>query len=115
MRILSILDNNPRQSLYFITPEKDRLKFTFYYLPTQQGWFFDVESDNFNLYSTRLCCHPNIMTKYHNIISWGLNIITADGFDPYQVTDFATGYCQVSVLDKDEVAEVEKYLNGETQ
>jgi hypothetical protein len=55
------------------------------------------------------------MTKYHNIISWGLNIITADGFDPYQVTDFATGYCQVSVLDKDEVAEVEKYLNGETQ
>lgn len=115
MKTLSTLDANPRQSLYFVTEEKDRVKFSFYYLPTQQNWFVDIESENFNLYGTRLCCHPNLLNKYHNIINFGLSVLTVDGLDPFQVTDFSTGYCQVSILEKSEVATVEAYLNGETK
>lgn len=115
MKTLSTLDSNPRQSLYFVTDDKERLKLSFYYLPTQQNWFIDIESENFTLYGTRLCCHPNLLNKYHNIIGWGLSVLTVDGLDPFQVTDFSSGYCQVSILDKEEVAIVEAYLNGETQ
>ncbi len=115
MKVLTTLNSNARQSLYFITDEKQRLKFTFYFLPTQDGWFYDVESEGFNLYGQRLCCHPNLLNKYSRIIDWGLNVSTTDGLDPYQIADFTSGYCYVSILDKEEVQQVEDYLNGQTQ
>lgn len=114
MKVLSTLDSNARQSLYFITDDRKRLKFTFYFLPTQSNWYFDVESDEFNLYGQRLCAHPNLLTKYHNIIDFGLQVNTNDGLDPFQITDFVTGYCQIGVLNADEVSTIERYLNNET-
>ena len=115
MYALTRLDSNPKQTLYFTTEDKKQIKFYFYFLPTQSNWFVDIECDDFKLYGTRLCAHPNLLTKYHNIINWGLNIQTVDGYDPYQVTDFSDGRCTVSVLTPDEVKQVESYLNGETQ
>lgn len=115
MYILSRLDSNPKQTIYYNTEDKQQIKFHFYFLPTQSNWFVDIECGNFQLYGTRLCNHPNLLTKYHNIINWGLNVQTVDGYDPYQVTDFSDGKCIVSVLTSSEVAEVESYLNGENQ
>lgn len=115
MRALSRLDSNPKQILYFVTEEKQRIKFYFYFLPTQSNWFVDIESDGFNLYGTRLCTLPNLLWKYNRILDWGLNVETKDGLDPFQVTDFSTGYCVVSVLNKEEVKQIEDWLNGKTE
>lgn len=112
MKVLSTLNSNPRQSLYFVTDENERLKFTFYFLPTQRNWYFNIESDNFNLYGQRLCCHPNLLAKYSNNITFGMNVTTTDGLDPYQISDFTTGYCYVSILDSSEVEQIEEAFNG---
>lgn len=115
MRTLTRLDSNPKQVIYFTTEDKQRIKFYFYFLLTQQGWFVDIEVDDFKLYGTRLCVLPNLLEKYSNIIDWGLNVWTKDGIDPFQVTDFSTGYCEVSVLDKSEVQYVKDVLNGKIE
>lgn len=115
MRTLTRLDSNPKQVLYFTTDSKQRIKFYFYFLPTQQSWFLDIEVDDFKLYGTRLCVLPNLFEKYSNILEWGLNVQTKDGLDPFQLTDFSTGYCTVSVLDKDEVKYVRDVLNGKIE
>lgn len=115
MRQLSVLDSNPKQTLYFVTDDKKQIKFYFYFLPTQEGWFVDIEADDFKLYGTKVCTLPNLLWKYCNIIDWGLNVETLDGLDPFQITDFSTGYCQVSVLNKDEVQSIEDWLNGKVK
>ena len=115
MRILSTLDSNPRQTIYFTTDDKQRIKLSFYFLPTQSGWFVDIDTEGFKLNGTRIFAYPNILDKYHNIIIWGINVSTLDGLDPYQVTDFSSGYCQISILDEDEVNKVKDFLDGKTQ
>lgn len=116
MRVLTTLNSNPRQSLYFTTEDSsERVKLTFYFLPTQNNWYFDIESDSLTIYGQRLCCHPNLLCKYSNNIDWGMSVVTLDGLDPYQVTDFTDGYCYVSMLDADEVEAVGSLLNGETE
>ena len=113
MKKISRLDENAKQSLSFITEENKTIDFYFYFMPTQNSWFFDMTYGSFVLKGQRLCAHPNLLTKYHNIIDIGLNVETSDGFDPWRITDFKTGYCEVSVLNKTEVAEIERFLNGE--
>lgn len=115
MRTLTRLDSNPKQTIYFTTDDKQRIKFYFYYLPTQENWFVDIEVGDFKLYGTRLCVLPNLLGKYSNIINWGLNVATLDGYDPVSLTDFSSGYCTVSVLDENEVEYVKDVLNGKIE
>ena len=112
MREITTLDSNPHQSLYFVTEDGQNLHLTFSFKPRIQAWTLDIESDNFNVYGIQLCCSKNILDKYNNILDYGINIETTDGFDPWRETDFETGYCSLSFLNKEELEQVTEYLDG---
>ena len=112
MRQISTIDSTANQSIYFASESGNLVHFTFSFNPRQQAWFLDVESDNFNVYGLQICAHPNLLDKFHNLIDFGVAIITEDGQDPWRLSDFEDGYSIFYVLNKDEVKEVTELLDG---
>jgi len=112
MKQITTIDSTASQSIFFATEDKKILHFTFLFNPRQQAWFMDIESEKFNLYGIQICCHPNILDKYRNIITFGIAITTEDGYDPWRINDFESGYASFCVLNQDELKEVTGLLDG---
>lgn len=112
IRVLDTLNNNAYQTVTFDTEEGERVKLTFRFIPSQETWFFDVESDSLTVYGLALATFINLLDSYKNIISWGMNVWSKDGFDPYKIDDFSTGRIRISILEDLENAVIEEFLNG---
>ena len=113
MRQISTIDSTANQSIYFASETGRLIHFTFSFNPRQQAWFLNVESDTFSVYGLQICVHPNLLDKFHNLIDFGVYIMTEDGLDPWRVTDFESGYSSFYVLNKEEVKATTEFLDGE--
>lgn len=112
VRILSTLTENAYQSVSFVTKNGEKVKLTFRFIPSQETWFFDVESDSLTVYGLALATFVNLLDSYKNIISWGMYVWSEDGFDPYKIDDFSTGRIRIAILEDLENAVIEEFLNG---
>lgn len=75
-----------------------------------QRWTFDFTHEQFPngaLQGQMLCVHPNILRNFKNLLSFGLSVVSADGGDPVDIEDFASGRISLYLLDASEVASVE--------
>lgn len=114
MKRLSTLNSQPYQEISYITESSLKVTLTFRFLPTQMGWVVDIVSDKFNVYGIKLCCSPNLLDKWHNVLDFGINVTTDDGYDPFRLDDFESGYCYVCITNKEETKNTVDYLNGNT-
>lgn len=112
IRVLNTLTNNAYQTVSFITNKGENVTLTFRYIPSQQTWFIDVDSDSLTINGLALATFVNLLDPYKNNISWGLYVWSADGFDPYKIDDFSTGRIRIAILEDLENAVIEEYLNG---
>lgn len=111
-RILSTLTDNAYQTVSFVTREGENVTLTFRYIPSQQTWFVDVESDSLTVYGLALATFVNLLDPYHNLITWGLYVWSKDGFDPYRIDDFSSGRIRIAIIEDLENAVIEEFLNG---
>lgn len=113
MQVISTIDNNAYQKFSYILDDGSRANIVLRYLPTQNRWVMDISDENgFEVNGIFVCCCPNILDKWHNVIKYGINIATEDGIDPSLQDDFATGYAMFSMLNEKEMKEATRYLNG---
>lgn len=112
IRVLSTLNNNAYQSLSFVTKKGEKVVLTFRFIPSQETWFFDVESPSLTVYGLTLTAFENILDPYHNVISWGMYVWSKDGFDPWKIDDFTTGRIRIAITEDLENAVIEEFLNG---
>ena len=112
MNIISTLNANPYQRVSFLTESGKEAVFVLRYLPTQKGWFVDLSYGDFAVYGIRVCCSPNLLDKWHNILDFGVNVMTDNGLDPFEITAFDNGSCFFSILTNDEKKQATEYLDG---
>jgi hypothetical protein len=112
IRVLSTLNSNAYQTVTFDTNKGERVKLTFRFVPSQETWFFDVESESLTVYGLALTAFINLLDPYHNLISWGMYVWSKDGFDPWRIDDFSTGRIRVAVTEDLENAVIQEFLNG---
>lgn len=112
IRILSTLNDNAYQSVSFVTKEEETVKLTFRFIPSQESWIFDVESNSLTIYGLTLSAFVNLLDPYHNNITWGMYVWSKDGFDPWRIDDFSTGRIRVAIIEDLENAVIEEFLNG---
>ncbi len=62
---------------------------TFRYRAAVQRWTVDVSHGTFVANGIGLSTHPNLLRVWRNIIPFGLEVITADGTDPFMADDLA--------------------------
>lgn len=113
MQLITTLDGSAYQQVSYILDDGTTTTLTFRFLPTQMRWVLDVKDENgFEVNGVFLCCHPNILDKWHNLIKYGINVSTTDSIDPFRQDDFYTGYAFVAILNETETKKATDYLNG---
>lgn len=111
MKQITTIDSNAYQSIYFITEDGIKLHFTLRFLSRNKTWSLNIESEKFNVNGISVLCAPNILDKFHNLLTYGIMIKTEDGLDPWRVDDFDSGYASFYVLNKEELSQVTGFLN----
>lgn len=113
MQLITTLDDSSYQEVSYILESGVKTTLTLRFLPTQRRWLLDVVDENgFEVHGLYVCCHPNLLDKWHNIIDYGINVATSDMVDPYRQEDFESGYAFLAMIDKEEKDYTTRYLNG---
>lgn len=111
-KILNTLTENAYQSVSFVTSEGEDVTLVLRYIPSQETWYLDVESEKLTTRGLALVAFQDVLYSYKNNISWSLMVWSKDGFDPWRVDDFATRRIQLCVLEGLDRAITEEYLNA---
>lgn len=112
IKILSTLSENAYQTLSFVTNSGEKVQLTFRFVPSQETWFFDVDSPSLTIHGLALVAFDNLLDPYHNNIDWGLYVWSKDGFDPWRIDDFTSGRIRVAVIEDFEYAIIQEFLNS---
>lgn len=105
--MISNLSDKAKQQFRVRIPDKDTAEFNFYFLPSQNGWYFDIKYGTFESKGLHLVNSYNVLSAYFNILRFGLSCQVIDGSEPYFVDDLATGRVVLYILTEDEVKAVE--------
>lgn len=102
------------QTTTLILPDNTAITLRLRFRPRTQRWTADVgyAAKNFQANGLNLCCFPNVMRPWREILPFGLAFMTADFTDPFQLQDFVTGRVGVYLLDAADVASVETNIIG---
>lgn len=112
MREFVGLTDLPKQSIKMQVENGDIVKVSFYYKENQQGWFFDIEYNNFSCKTTQLTNCPNIIRQFQNVLPFGISCSVNDGGEPWFLNDFLTGRVRVFLLNEDEVNYIGQQIYG---
>ena len=93
-------------------PDGDIAYFNLYFLPSQRGWYLDVQYGDFESKGLHLVNSYNVLRSYFNTLRFGLSCQVVDGSEPYFVDDFANGRVGLYILSEDEVNTIEGFLNA---
>lgn len=101
------LTSAARQLINVIGDNGEVIPLLMYFLPTQNGWAFDISYLDFSLKGAYLTISPNCLRGYRNILPFGLLCTSTDGYEPQFIEDFIDGRVSLYLLNAEEVAEVE--------
>ena len=113
MQRITIIDGDAFQEFSYILESGVKTTITLRFLPTQKRWLMDISDENgFKVNGIYVCCSPNLLDKWHNVIKYGIAVNTDDMVDPYRQEDFQSGYAFLSMLDDEEKEAITGYLDG---
>lgn len=61
-----------------------------------------------------MCCYPNLLRPWREILPFGLACTTQDQTDPFDINDFASGRVSLYILTQADVEAVEETIFGPT-
>ena len=107
----SLLDNITdfaNQSIIAQLPDGTTAELQLIYQGATERWLLNVSyGEDFSVMGINVCCLPNILRQWRNIIPFGLACTTDDQTDPFTVEDFASGRASLYLLTAEDVLEVE--------
>jgi len=113
MQLIQNITNGPLQTQTIYLPDGSSFTMTLYFVPLQQGWFITSLSYlTFTLQGLRITVSPNMLNQFQNQIPFGLACFSAQNREPSQQNDFSSNACQLLLLNADEVAQYQEFLEG---
>lgn len=109
MKILDGIRATGKQKLRITAENGDLIEITLYFMAAVQKWKMDVVSGDFILNGYFVYNSLNMTCQYDNLIPFGIACIVSDTGDPFLITDFSQGRCQLAILTPDEVQEVNDF------
>lgn len=93
MFALTNLTLNNVQTTTAILADGSALTLTFRYRAAVQRWTVDISypKTGFIFNGKGLSTHPNLLRTWRNVIPFGIQVVTADGTDPFLPSDLAPG------------------------
>ena len=113
MQRITTIGGEAFQDVSYILEDGTKTTLTLRFLPTQRRWLLDVSDESgFEVHGIFVCCSPNLLDKWNNIIKYGISVSTTDMVDPYRQEDFESGYAFLAMLNESEKNSITRYLDG---
>ncbi len=80
-----------------------------------ERWVMNVTYGDRVFNGVGVCCYPNLMRPWKNLIPFGIACTSANQTDPFNINDFATGRVLLYVLDEADVLDIEENVFGVSQ
>lgn len=106
MTTITGITNQPKQQMTFVLEDGSQVLAFLEYRPQQIGWFANFSWGDWIVNGVRLVSSPNILHHWFKLIPFGLAITTAGDADPLNITDFALAVSVMTLLNSDEVKQV---------
>lgn len=110
--LINNLTNFADQVTLLQLPDGSSATMELIYQGAPERWVMNVSYGDFVANGIGLCCYPNILRQWRNLIPFGLAFVTADQTDPFDISDFSSGRVSVYLLDEADVAAVESDIIG---
>ncbi len=110
--IVDNLTNAADQLTILILEDGTTVSLELLYNGVTQRWIANVTYGTTTINGLGLCCHPNILRQWRNILPFGLSVVTADQTDPFNINDFSSGRVLLYLLTAADVLAVEATLFG---
>lgn len=110
MRYLNKINSDARQRFTLTGNGGESIIMTLRYMPTQEAWFADFEHEGRSIKGVKVVSSVNILRKYRNLISYGIQCETVSGRDPSFIDDFLTQEASLYLLSADEVETFERLV-----
>ena len=108
MKQITRLTDSAQQTFILIGENGEEINFALRYMPTQLSWFFDIDDGNsLTLKGAYLGVGANVLRNFRNNTPIGLAVISTDGFDPRDISDFTDGRVAIYLLNTEEVSLIE--------
>jgi hypothetical protein len=82
------------------------------YRPRVQCWYIDITFKTFTLNGYKVTRGPNILSKFRNVIPFGLAVTVTDNYEPFLINDLSSGRVSLFLLTAAEVSEVVSLIAG---
>lgn len=107
MQQITSITSEPKQRMTLVLENNETVDFLLYYLPRQQGWFYNFTYNNLTCNGSRVTLSPNALRQFKRIIPFGIAFMTDDLVEPFSIDDFSSGRVSMYVLNDDEVKQIE--------
>lgn len=114
-KLLTNLTNFADQVTQVSLPDGSTATLEFLFNGTTERWIMNVTYGTFTANGIGLCCYPNVLRQWMNILPFGVAIASSTQTDPVTVNDFASGRVLVFLLDQDDMQTIESTVFGGPQ
>lgn len=78
------------------------------YQGATERWQINVSYPTLNFLANglSLCCYPNVLRQWGNILPFGIACVTSDQTDPFDINDFSSGRVQLYLLNQSDISEI---------
>lgn len=107
MQHITSITSQSNQRMTLVLENNETANFRLYYLPRQQGWFYDITYKELIVNCSRVVLTPNSLRQFRNIIPFGLAFIADGNVEPFAIDDFSSGRVNMYVLNSEEIRQIE--------
>lgn len=108
MQEVTNISSATRQRMQIILDNGDTVDFRLRFCPRMEAWYFSFEYNELVCNDLKVCIHPNILRQFRRLIPFGIAFISEFQVEPFQTESFSSGACNMYILDKEEVQEIEE-------
>lgn len=113
-RQITNLTNFADQLTQLQLPDGSLATFELIYQGATERWIMNVSylTTPVTINGVGVCCYPNLLRQWREIIPFGIACVTADQTDPFDINDFASGRAAVYLLDETDIRAIESTVFG---
>ena len=112
---LNNLTNHADQVMVLQLPAGGIATLELMYHGATKRWIMNLEYGDVVIDGIGVCCHPNLLRQWKNVIPFGLACATQFQTDPTEFSDFVNGNAVLYLLDEADVQFVESSILGGVQ
>lgn len=105
MRLIEDIDLSANQR-HIVLFDEFEITITLHYLDTVQRWCMDVEYLGFGVYGVFLAVGVLHIEGKNQPFDFVVEDTSGQGIDPFQLTDFADGRCNLYLVEPDEMRQI---------